>query len=179
MIAKLNSDGTLVDIFVNNAGTMQYFELTDPDALERLDAELALDLHAPIHFSTALLPHLLTRPEAAIVNLTTGLVYAPYGGTPGYSAAKNGLHAFNHSLRRQTRASKLLVLDVLPPTVDSDLTKGYNGPKAKPETVADAIVETLVAGRERRRAGRPVQGALRHVSDSTRVSVEDTERRNR
>lgn len=146
VIDYLTGSGTSVDIFVNNAGTMQYFALTDADALVRLDAELALDLHAPIHFSTALLPHLLARAEAAIVNLTTGLVYAPYGGTPGYSAAKNGLHAFNQSLRRQTRDSGLLVLDVLPPTVDSDLTKGYEGPKAKPETVADAIVAALTAG---------------------------------
>ena len=87
-----------------------------------LGHDLALDLHAPIHLATTLLPRLLERSEAAIVNVTTGLVYAPFGATPGYSAAKGGLHAFTRSLRWQTRATRLQVVDLLPPAVETDLT---------------------------------------------------------
>ena len=143
-----------LDILINNAGTMQYFTLTAPDALARIDRELALDLQAPIHLATALLSGLLQRPEAAIVNVTTGLVYAPFGNTPGYSAAKGGLHAFTRSLRWQTRRSRVHVVDLLPPAVRTDLTARYDGPKIGPDKVAIALLDALRTGRAEVRPGQ-------------------------
>ena len=154
LIQHLLNGGKPVDIFVNNAGTMQSIDLHKPAAMALLDDELSLDLHAPIHFSTVLLPHLLTRPEAAIVNITTGLIYSPFGYTPGYSASKSGLHGFTRSLRWQTRASRLQVLEVMPPTVDTNLTKHYDGPKIKPEVVAKAVVKALQNGTKELRVGQ-------------------------
>lgn len=146
--------GAPLDILVNNAGTMQYFALTAPDASARIDRELALDLQAPIHLVTALLPRLLERPEAAIVNVTTGLVYAPLGNTPGYSAAKAGLHAFTRSLRWQTRSSRVQVVDLLPPAVETDLTARYAGAKISPDKVAGALLDALRTGRTEVRPGQ-------------------------
>jgi uncharacterized oxidoreductase len=88
------------------------------------------------------------------VNVTTGLVYAPFGNTPGYSAAKGGLHAFTRSLRWQTRSSTLQVVELFPPTVDTDLTKRYNGPKIKPSIVASALVNALKSGQTEVRPGQ-------------------------
>ncbi|MBY0260198.1 SDR family NAD(P)-dependent oxidoreductase [Methylobacterium sp.] len=154
LIEHVSTGGTPLDILVNNAGTMQYFALTAPDAQNRIDRELALDLQAPIHLATALLPRLLERPEAAIVNVTTGLVYAPFGNTPAYSAAKAGLHAFTRSLRWQTRLSRLKVLELLPPTVATEMTARYDGPKIKPAKVAADLVEGLRTGRDVVRPGQ-------------------------
>lgn len=151
--AVANLDRPL-DILVNNAGIMQYFLLNDPRAQDRLDAELALDLQAPIHLSTALLPHLLGRPEAAIVNVTTGLIYAPFGNTPGYSAAKAGLHGFTRSLRWQTRDTGLKVVELMPPAVRTELTRRYDGSKIEPEAVAAALVHGLTTGVDEVRAGQ-------------------------
>jgi uncharacterized oxidoreductase len=154
LITHVSSGSPPLDILVNNAGTMQYFALTSPDALDRIERELALDLHAPIHLAVALLPRLLDRPEAAIVNVTTGLVYAPFGNTPGYSAAKGGLHAFTRSLRWQTRQSRLQVIDLLPPAVETDLTARYHGPKIGPAKVAAALLDALRTGRTDVRPGQ-------------------------
>ena len=154
LIEHVKTNAPPVDILVNNAGTMQYFSLTGENAQARLDSELALDLHAPIHLCTALLPHLLTRPEAAIVNVTTGLVYAPFGNTPGYSAAKAGLHAFTRSLRWQTRATKLKVIDLLPPAVETALTRRYDGPKISPARVAKELLDALLKGKDEVRPGQ-------------------------
>lgn len=154
LIAHVLAASPPLDILVNNAGTMQYFALTAPDALARIDRELSLDLQAPIHLATALLPRLLERPEAAIVNVTTGLVYAPFGNTPGYSAAKGGLHAFTRSLRWQTRSSRLQVIDLLPPAVRTDLTARYDGPKIGSDKVADALLDALRTGRTEVRPGQ-------------------------
>lgn len=154
LIAALLERNPPLDLLVNNAGTMQYFSLVNDRALGRLDAELALDLHAPIHLSTALLPHLLTRPEAAIVNVTTGLIYAPFGNTPGYSAAKAGLHGFTRSLRWQARGTNLKVVELMPPAVDSDLTLRYDGPKTDTASVAKALMSGLAKGKDEVRPGQ-------------------------
>lgn len=154
LIQHLLKGSLAVDIFINNAGTMQSIDLHKEGALSLIDSELALDLHAPIHFSTALLPHLLTRPEAALVNITTGLIYAPFAYTPGYSAAKSGLHDFTRSLRWQTRSSRLQVLEVMPPTVDTELTKHANVSKIQPDVVARALVKALQRGTGELRVGQ-------------------------
>lgn len=154
LIDHVETNQPPLDILINNAGIMQYFLLTQDDALKRLDKEIALDLQAPIHLATAFLPGLLKRPQAAIVNVSTGLVYAPFGNTPGYSAAKGGLHAFTRSLRWQTKASNLQVIELFPPTVDTDLTKNYNGPKIKTSVVAAALLNGLRSGKTEVRPGQ-------------------------
>lgn len=135
LIEQLGNGGPL-DILVNNAGSMTRIDLHDPNAHSLLEHDVALDLAAPVHLCIALLPLLRQRPEAAIVNVSTGLVYAPLAFNPGYSIAKAGLHAFTRSLRRQTRHDSIDVLEVFPPLVDTELTSGYGGPKIGAEAVA-------------------------------------------
>jgi len=154
LVALLLASDPPVDILVNNAGTMQYFALTAPDAWARLDAEIELDFRATAHLATALLPHLLARPQAAIVNVTTGLVYTPFGAAPGYGAAKAGLHAFTRSLRWQTKGSGLGVLEVLPPTLNTGMSTHYEGRKLEPADVAATIVKALARGTEEIRLGQ-------------------------
>ena len=133
---------------------MQYFDLATPSAQGRLDQELELNLHAPIELCTALLPALLQRPESAIVNVSTGLVYAPFGATPGYSASKAGLHAFTRSLRWQTGKTSLHVLELQPPAVATELTDNYSGTKVDASLVAEALVRGLRRGTSEVRPGQ-------------------------
>lgn len=154
VVAHVHGGARPLDILVNNAGTMQYFDIDRHDAMTRIEAELALDLHAPIYLATALLPLLKARPEAAIVNVTTGLIYAPFGATPGYSAAKAGLHAFTRSLRWQVRASGVRVVELMPPAVDTELTRRYAGSKIRPDKVAQALLGALRDGTDEVRPGQ-------------------------
>lgn len=147
-------NGRPLDILVNNAGSMTRIDLHDPNARPLLEHDVALDLAAPVHLCIALLPALRQRPEAAIVNVSTGLVYSPLAFNPGYSTAKAGLHAFTRSLRRQTRRDSIRVLEVFPPLVDTDLTSGYGGPKIGPEAVGTAVAKALAHGRIELRIGR-------------------------
>jgi uncharacterized oxidoreductase len=148
------SDGRPLDILINNAGSMTRIDLHDANARSLMDDDVTVDLAAPVHLSIALLPVLLERPEAAIVNVSTGLVYAPLAMNPGYSTAKAGLHAFTRSLRRQTRSDRIHVLEVFPPLVETELTKDYGGPKIGPEPVGKAVVKALTTGKSEVRVGR-------------------------
>lgn len=162
LIAALSSGDRPLDILVNNAGVMQYFDLKDSDALAHMEAELRLDLHVPVHLCTSLLPLLLARSEATIVNVTTALIYAPFGDTPGYSAAKAGLHGFTQSLRWQTRGSSLRVVELMPPAVDTPLSHRFVGAKLTPESVATALMSGLAKGHDEIRPGQAK--ALRAMS---------------
>jgi uncharacterized oxidoreductase len=153
LIEQLTS-GRPLDILVNNAGSMTRIDIHNPNAESLMEHDVALDLAAPVHLSIDLLPVLWQRPEAAIVNVSTGLIYAPLAFNPGYSTAKAGLHAFTRSLRRQTRSDSIHVLEVFPPIVYTELTRNHGGPKIGVEAVGAAVVKALVHNRNELRIGR-------------------------
>ncbi|MGH8336930.1 MAG: SDR family NAD(P)-dependent oxidoreductase, partial [Gammaproteobacteria bacterium] len=88
-----------LDILINNAGMGGNFGPGDPLDLALTDKAIFLNLNAPMHLIGQLLPNLLARPEAAIVNVTSGLAIAPRAGGPVYCASKAGLRSFTQSLR--------------------------------------------------------------------------------
>jgi uncharacterized oxidoreductase len=106
---------------VNNAGIQRRIRLEDQEPWETAREELAINLDAPIHLTRLLLPHLLSKPDAAIINITSGLAFAPLARTPLYSATKAALHSFTLSLRHQVKDTPVSVIEIAPPAVDTDL----------------------------------------------------------
>lgn len=68
-----------------------------------------------------LLPHLMKQPQAAILNVTSGLSFVPLAATPVYCSTKAALHSFTLSLRHQLAGSSVEVIEIIPPAVDTDL----------------------------------------------------------
>jgi uncharacterized oxidoreductase len=131
-----------LNLLVNNAGISQQINLngTHAEQLEEmLRSEIEIDCIAPILLATQLLSHLKQQSAAAIVNVTTALVFAPNAAFPFYVVAKAGLRAFTQSLRFQFKDSHIKVFEVIPPSVDTAMGKG-TGAKITPQQVA---VETL------------------------------------
>jgi uncharacterized oxidoreductase len=119
-----------------------------------VEAEIATNLTAAIHLTTLLLPALRERPDAAVVNVTSGLAYAPMAETPVYCATKAGLHSFTQSLRHQLRDTHVRVFEVLPPTVDTPMSTQLGGPKITADRLAQTIVRSLRRDRVEIRAGQ-------------------------
>ena len=139
-------DRTL-DILINNAGTGASFKVDEAIDLGDVDRCLFLNLHAPIQLITRLLPMLRSRPEAMIVNVTSGLAIAPNAGSPVYCATKAGLRSFTMSLRAQLSATNVQVLEALPPVVDTRMTAANRHRKM----AADECARRIVAAMERNR----------------------------
>lgn len=138
-------EGRSIDILLNNAGAgadHDFREAGLPD-LTAADATIFLNLHAPIHLITALMPVLKARPEAMIVNVTSGLAIAPRAGGPVYCATKAGLRSYGQALRAQLKGTKVHVLEALPPVVDTALTAGRGSKKMRPEECARQIVAAI------------------------------------
>jgi len=78
-----------LNVVINNAGIQRVKDLTTsgPGAAEQT---VAINLLGPIRLTAALLPSLLKKPRAAIVNVTSGLAFMPSALTPTYCATKAG-----------------------------------------------------------------------------------------
>ncbi|MBV1687006.1 SDR family NAD(P)-dependent oxidoreductase [Novosphingobium sp. G106] len=133
-----------IDILVNNAGAgvSHDFRHGTPDET-LLDPGIFLNLNAPIHLITRLLPVLMARPEAMVVNVTSGLAIAPYGGGPVYCATKAGLRSYGQALRRQLKGTRVQVLEALPPLVATQMNAGRSKGLISAEECARQIVRAM------------------------------------
>ncbi|HEX7657620.1 MAG TPA: SDR family NAD(P)-dependent oxidoreductase [Sphingomonas sp.] len=142
-----------IDVLINNAGMGADYLIDEPIDLAEVDRCVALNLTAPIHLITRLLPALRTRPEAIIVNVTSGLAIAPNARSPVYCATKAGLRSFTLALRGQLAGSRVHILEALPPVVETRMTEGNTHKKLPAHECARQIVAAMEAGRDEANVG--------------------------
>lgn len=142
-----------LDILVNNAGAGASYDVDTPIDLAEVEHCLFLNLHAPIHLITRLLPMLRSRPEAMVVNVTSGLAIAPNARSPIYCATKAGLRSFTMALRAQLRSTDVHVLEVLPPVVETRMTAANRHRKMPAAKCARRIVAAMEAERDEANIG--------------------------
>lgn len=111
-----------LNVLVNNAGIQQRVNLLDAAAdWDYYQQEIAANQEAPIHLSMLLIPQLILKKNATIINITSGLAFTPPAWVPIYGATKAAMHSFTVSLRLQLEKSNINVVEVLPPAVNTDL----------------------------------------------------------
>jgi uncharacterized oxidoreductase len=122
-----------LNVLINNAGIMRTENLLaqQPDLVDA-EAIVATNLLGPIRLTAALLPHLHRQPSATIINVSSGVAFLPLALTPTYCATKAAIHSYTLSLRYQLRATRIEVLELIPPYVATDLMNGASDPGAMP-----------------------------------------------
>ena len=148
--------GRTIDILVNNAGAgvdHDFREAALPD-LTAADSTLFLNVNAPIHLITQLMGMLKARPEALIVNVTSGLAIAPMAGSPVYCATKSALRSYTMALRAQLKDTPVHVLEVLPPVVDTRMTADLTGGKLPAPECARQIISAMERGADEANVGQ-------------------------
>jgi NAD(P)-dependent dehydrogenase (short-subunit alcohol dehydrogenase family) len=128
-----------LDVLINNAGVAPYDDLSDPAALEQA---LAVNLLGTYRVTRAFLP-LLTRSRGSIVNNVSTMAFAPLPLTPAYSISKAAAFSLTQSLRALLAGQGVSVHAVLTGPTDTDMTRGFDIPKASPESVARAVFDGL------------------------------------
>ncbi|WP_102957571.1 SDR family oxidoreductase [Mangrovicella endophytica] len=121
---QLSRDFPALDAVIHSAGIMKNENLKTgaPEAITATaDATVATNLLGPIHLTTALLPHLLSRPRATVMTVTSGLAFLPLAMTPTYCATKAAIHSWSQSLRYQLKGTGVSVLELAPPYVRTAL----------------------------------------------------------
>jgi NAD(P)-dependent dehydrogenase (short-subunit alcohol dehydrogenase family) len=126
-----------LDVLINNAGIALYDDLSDRSVLEQ---HLAVNLFGSYQTTQAFLP-LLIRSRGAIVNNVSTMAFAPLPLTPAYSVSKAAAFSLTQALRALLARQGVTVHAVLTGPTDTDMTQGFDIPKASPESVARAIFD--------------------------------------
>ena len=131
-----------LNVLVNNSGIMRAEDLKSQTSLTDMEEIVATNLLGPLRLTAALLPSILKRPKAAIINVSSGLGFVPMATTPTYCATKAALHSYTQSLRYQLKDTNVQVLELIPPYVATDLMEGTKDPMAMP---LDAFIKEVMA----------------------------------
>jgi uncharacterized oxidoreductase len=141
---KIVTEYPALNVLINNSGIMRLEDLVNhPEDLSVPEATITTNLLGPIRLTSALLPHLAKQSDAVIVNVTSGLAFAPLAFAPVYSATKAALHSWTESLRYQLGRTGTQVIELVPPYVQTELTgpQQTNDPMAMP--LSDFIAESM------------------------------------
>src|SRR5262249_42342719 len=133
-----------LDLLINNAGIWLYDDVSDRAMLEE---HLAVNFYGTWGVTQAFLP-LLTRSKGAIVTNVSLMALAALPLTPAYSASKAAAFSLTQSLRALLAGRGVRVHAVLTGPVDTDMTRGFDIPKASAASVAQAILDGVEAGEE-------------------------------
>ena len=133
-----------LDVLINNAGIALYDDLSNSGAIEQ---SLAVNFFGPFNVTRAFLP-LLRRSKGAIVNNLSLMALAPLPLTPAYAISKAAAFNMTQSLRALLAGQGVAVHGVFLGPVDTDMTRGFEIPKASPESVAAGIFDGLENGEE-------------------------------
>jgi uncharacterized oxidoreductase len=130
-----------LNVLVNNAGIQRVEDLTSGN-VGLAEQTVAINLLGPMRLTAALLPSLLRRPHAAIINVTSGLAFMPSALTPTYCATKAALHSYTQSLRFQLRDTSVQVIEIIPPQVQTAL-QGERGFDPRGMPLDEYVTETM------------------------------------
>ena len=114
-IAKEHND---LNVLVNNAGIQQWMSITHDNFFQRAKDEIAINIEAPLHLISLFLD---LNSLNTVINVTSGLAFAPLAKVPVYCASKAFLHSFSLSLRYMLRSKNIEVIELIPPALNTDL----------------------------------------------------------
>lgn len=134
-----------VNVLINNAGIQQRMSVADEDFFDRAKEEMLINIEAPVHL-TSLFINL--KSLDTIINITSGLAFAPMAKAPVYSASKAFLHSFTLSIRHLLKTRNIEVIEIIPPALDTDLGgKGIHKNFTPVSEFSEAVFEQLKQGK--------------------------------
>jgi uncharacterized oxidoreductase len=115
-----------LNILVNNAGEMRKIDLHDRSLdLNNITREIEINLSGPVRMVQQFLPHLQTKNNAAIMNVTSGIAFVPFPLAPIYGATKSGLQSYTRSLRVQLKKDNIKVFELVAPGAKTPLNDKF------------------------------------------------------
>jgi uncharacterized oxidoreductase len=142
--AKMAKEYPALNVVIHNAGIMRPENLlAQPEDLAGAEAIITTNLLGPIRLTAALLPQLKKQPTATIMTVTSGLAYLPLAMTPTYCATKAAIHSYSLTLRYQLKGTKVEVLELVPPYVQTELMGDAQATDPRAMPLKEYIAETM------------------------------------
>lgn len=142
LVEQLKADFPKLNVVINNAGNAYAYDLLTPgvNAHEKARDEMDTNFVSVLRLTEKLLPLLKTQDEAAIVNVTSIVAFAPDAIISTYSASKAALHSYTQSLRFVLKDTSVKVFDLMPPLVNTEFSQAIGGENGiHPEVLANDL----------------------------------------
>ena len=139
LVKRLSNDFPQLNMVINNAGRALLYDLVEENvnAADKAEDEMQTNYFSVIRLNELILPQLKKQKEAAIVNVSSVVAFVP-GSLATYSASKAALHSYTQSLRIALENTSVKVFELMPPLVNTELSKPIGG--------EDGIPPSQVAG---------------------------------
>ncbi|WP_027385571.1 SDR family oxidoreductase [Chryseobacterium gregarium] len=135
-----------LNIIINNAGSAFAYLLNETrNAHEKAVVEMNTNYFSIIHFTELLLPYLIQKTEAAVINVSSIAVFRSHKMLPTYSASKAALHGYTEALRQTYEEQEnVQIYEVYPPLVNTEFSAEIGGANGiPPSEVADELLNAL------------------------------------
>jgi uncharacterized oxidoreductase len=155
--SKIYENHPDLNILINNAAIVNKIDfIKDKNAIELAENEYQTNLIAPIRLIKLLYSTISANESSAIINITSGLIYAPRFIYPFYNSSKSALHSFTQTLRIRLKDENTKIIEVMFPSVD---TPWHKGTPPKIAIGADKAVSEMIYGLEKGKLEIRVGGA--------------------
>jgi uncharacterized oxidoreductase len=148
LVEQLSRNFPKLNVLMNNAGRAVIHKVSESaDSVSIAREEMETNYFAVINLTSKLLPLLKKADEAAVINVSSIVAFAPGLSLPTYSASKAALHSYSQVLRLSLGAdSNVKVFEVMPPLVDTEFAKDIpSDKKISPADVAVDIFKSVAA----------------------------------
>jgi len=146
-----------VDGLINCAGIIQKFVKFKDLPMSEVDRMINVNFYGTVNMTKAFLPHLMNRPEAHIVNVSSMGGFLPVPGQALYGASKAAVKLFTEALYAEMMGTNVHVTIVFPGaiqtniaansgammTLASDAAKTSSIKMTPPHTAAEVIVNGM------------------------------------
>lgn len=112
-----------VDGIINNAGIIQDFVPVSKMEYRTIERVMNINFYGTLYMVKSFLPHLMTRPQAHIVNVSSMGAFAPVPGQTFYGASKAAVRALTEGLMTELMGTNVEVSEVFPGAVATNIQK--------------------------------------------------------
>jgi NAD(P)-dependent dehydrogenase (short-subunit alcohol dehydrogenase family) len=165
LVEEVLTEHGVVDVVVNNAGIAPPMTKAVDISLDQFRKVMDINFWGMVYGSLLFLPHLLSRPEANLVNVSSNAGLVGYSRMTPYSSSKFAIRGFTESLRMELRSSPVKLTVVCPGATHTSIMansplmgdqqrqkmqRSFDTSWARPpEAVGDAIVKGILKNRPR------------------------------
>ena len=147
-----------VTLLVNNAGINLQKALIAAAALDSAREEIDTNYFGTLSMCRAFAPTLQRNGGGAIVNMLSILSRVSMPAIGSLCASKAAALSMTQGVRAELAKQKTLVIGVMPGAVDTDMARGFQGPKDPPIDVANAVLDAVESGMDDVYPGGMAQG---------------------
>ena len=160
-----------VDIVINNAGVIRLHSIQN-SSYEDYEISLNINVWGVLYGCKEFLPYLRSRPEAWLVNISSGAGIVCHAKYSSYNMSKFAVRALTESLRDELRGTNVAVMCVFPGGVDTNILKSCVHSKdatddldalrgtlrqMSSDEAAEAIIKGMIRKKNRVLVGRDVK----------------------